>query len=257
MVNYLEFRKSISSELIAVKDRVRNLIGGVHWGEEGRYKENVLMQVLRNYLPDSVRVGTGFVVSGEQCSTQIDIIVYSASITPFFKSGDFVIIEKSGVKGIIEVKTKLEKSQIKKVIKDAHKNGELIESQIFNGIFAYEADLHTTGNALPQSAIDALTHFKGKVNNIAFGSNIFMKYWASGEQRSNMTEHISFYDLPDLAIGYFISNLCEDASGVLLSSEQKEYYYPLEGGKEQKRIPQFEITFPQEQEDATNANTNS
>lgn len=250
MIDYHEFRKSISNELIAVKDRVRNLIGNAHWGEEGRYKENILMQLLRNYLPDNVRVGTGFITCGDQCSTQIDIIVYSASTTPFFKSGDFVIIEKAGVKGIIEVKTKLNKSQISGVIEKAHKNGELIGFPIFNGVFAYETDLRANADALPPSATNALSGFKGRVNNIALGKDIFMKYWESGMQRDNLAEHISFYDIQELAFGYFISNLAEDVSGVLLSPERHAYYYPIDGGKERKRIPQFEITLPQEQEDA-------
>lgn len=30
------------------------VIGNHHWGEYGRYKEFVLMQTLRNYLPDTV-----------------------------------------------------------------------------------------------------------------------------------------------------------------------------------------------------------
>ncbi|MRG88149.1 hypothetical protein [Salinibacillus xinjiangensis] len=38
----VEFQKTISKELYTIKDRVKNLIGDAHWGEEGRYKESVL-----------------------------------------------------------------------------------------------------------------------------------------------------------------------------------------------------------------------
>lgn len=243
MPMYLDFRKSISKELMAVKDRVRNLIGSSHWGEDGHYKEFILMQKLRNYLPDTVRVGTGFVISGEQCSTQIDIIIHLASITPFFKSGDFVIIEKSGVKGIIEVKTRLNKHDLSGVVRKAHENGELIGFPIFNGIFAYESDLRAVDDHLPPADESALRQHKGYLNNIALGTDLFMKYWPMNGLRQNMSEHISFYNLPDLAFGYFISNLAEDVSGRELSEERQRYFYPVEGGKERRRIQELEITF--------------
>jgi hypothetical protein len=255
MPNYLEFQKSISRELIAVKDRVRNFIGHQHWGEDGHYKESVLMQTLRNYLPDTVRVGTGFVIRGEQCSTQIDIIIYLATVTPFFKSGDFIIIDKNGVKGIIEVKTRLDKNDISDVIRKAHENGELIGSSIFNGIFAYESDLCAEDGHLPPAAKSALEQHKGRVNNVAFGANIFMKYWLRDGLRQNSSEHISFYDLPDLAFGYFISNLAEDVSGIIQSEERQRYYYPVESGKETRRMPELEITFNAERGNR-NANPN-
>jgi signal peptidase I len=240
--DYLEFRKSISKELIAVKDRIRNFISDHHWGEDGRFKEYILMQTLRNYLPDSVRVGTGFVISGEQCSGQIDVIVYSASVTPFFHSGDFVIVEKNGVRGIIEVKTRLNKAQVADVVKKAHENGALIDFPIFNGIFAYETDLCAYDVALPPKAKKALKKYKGNVNNIAVGPDIFMKYWSENSLLQNKREHISFYNIIELSFGYFISNLAEDVSGSQLSEERQRYYYPAEGGKEQQRIANFEIT---------------
>lgn len=255
MPNYIEFQKSLSIELIAVKDRVKSFIGNHHWGEDGRYKESVLMQTLRNYLPDTVRIGTGFVISGNRCSTQIDIIIYSASITPFFKSGDFVIVEKSDVKGIIEVKTRLNKYDISNVVEKAHQNGELIDFPIFNGIFAYESDLRTQGDHLPPTAKAALEQYKGRVNNVAFGADVFMKYWPRDCLRQNRNEHISFYGLADLAFGYFISNLAEDISGTMLSEERQRYYYPVDGGKETRRIPELELAFNADEGDG-NINPN-
>lgn len=37
MPNYTKYQKSISDELIATKDRVRNFIDAAHWAEDGRY----------------------------------------------------------------------------------------------------------------------------------------------------------------------------------------------------------------------------
>ncbi len=62
MPQYIRYRESISDELIAVKDRVRSFIGDRHWGEDGKYKEIILSSVMRNALPSSVSIGTGFVI---------------------------------------------------------------------------------------------------------------------------------------------------------------------------------------------------
>jgi len=249
MLDYLGFRKSISNELIAVKDRVRNLIGEKHWGEEGRYKETVLMQVLRNYLPETIKVGTGFVVSNGELSTQIDIIVYQNSIRPFFSTGDFVIIEKSGVKGIIEVKTRLNRKGMAYAIKKAQKNGLLINEPIFNGIFAYESDFDTNTDSLPPSAITALKNNKSGVNHISFGSDFFMRYWSKSELSANSLEHISFYRLNHLSFGYFISNLVEAVSDIIFNDEQQRYYYPITEGKGSREIKRLKIIPLCEQEE--------
>ena len=82
MPNYKSYQKSISDELIAAKNRVRNFIDKAHWAEDGRYKEIVLKELLAEKLPSSVLLGTGFVM-GERLSTQIDIIVYRAPISHF------------------------------------------------------------------------------------------------------------------------------------------------------------------------------
>ena len=76
MPNYLEYQKSISKELLSIKDRLRNFIDDHHWPEDGRYKEIILTDILRKHLPKSVSVGTGFVMGEQGLSTQVDIIIY-------------------------------------------------------------------------------------------------------------------------------------------------------------------------------------
>lgn len=58
MPDYAAYQKSISDELMSVKDRVRNFIDDRHWGEDGRYKEIILSHTLRQHLPERVSVGT-------------------------------------------------------------------------------------------------------------------------------------------------------------------------------------------------------
>jgi len=51
-----EFQKSITKELDTIKNRVRNLIGSSHWGEEGRYKEAILRNVIKRFLPSNLSI---------------------------------------------------------------------------------------------------------------------------------------------------------------------------------------------------------
>lgn len=245
--SYLNYQKSISDELISTMNRVRDFIGGSHWGEDGRYKEVLLSEMLKNILPDSVSIGTGFVINNDKISRQIDIIVYKTDEPIMFKKNNFVIVPAETVLGIIEVKTTLN-STIKEVVEVAHHNGQLIGKHIFNGIFGYETKLNPNRNT--SGMVDNLRAFfisnPGYVNNIAFGKDIFMKYWASGAPTGDYThEHYSFYKMENLAFGYFISNLVED---VYIQTKQsripptlKNMLYPIYNGKEQHRLNRFEI----------------
>lgn len=66
--------KSLAAEITSVKDRVQNLIGGAHWPTVGVGKESVLRAVLRRHLPQSLPIGTGFVILDEGQSNQIDVL---------------------------------------------------------------------------------------------------------------------------------------------------------------------------------------
>ena len=83
-MNTIEFHKTTTKELLAIRDRVRHLVN--HWGEDGRYKEAVLKSVIQRFLPEKYCLSSGFVVKqtnnrGEhEASKQIDIISkYSAN----------------------------------------------------------------------------------------------------------------------------------------------------------------------------------
>lgn len=254
MPNYLEYRRSISKELISIKDRVRNFIDNNHWGEDGRYKEIILSETLKNLLPQNVIVATGFVMGAtNQISKQIDIIIYRKEYPVLFKIADFVVVPKESVVGIIEVKSKLESANIKSTVENCHSNGQLIGDQIFNGIFGYETGFSLNdGNNLGYSIENTLRNNCGYLNNICFGKDYFMKYWDPGNPQINdNVKCYSFYEIEDLAFGYFISNLIEDIyiqtnnrriSGIIKSS-----LYPIEQTKEAHRLDSLEIKIMSEQ----------
>lgn len=88
-----------------------------HRGEIGRLNETHLVRTLRRYLPPKFGIGTGFVVSGGKAisqSPQCDIIIYDAfNNAPFYSSEAWQIFPIEMVYGIIEVKTYLNKTQLR------------------------------------------------------------------------------------------------------------------------------------------------
>lgn len=253
MSDFVAYRKSISQELISTKDRVRNFIDDRHWGEDGRYKEIILEDKIKQLLPSGASVGNGFVMCGENITTsQLDIVVYRTDFPLFFKKESFVIIPKESVLGIIEVKTKLNSSNIRETVKKAHLNGQLIGNKIFNGIFSYENGFCFEGQ-LNTGLKESLENYSRFINNITFGKDYFMKFWK--DERSSMNNifsRYSFYKIDELAFGYFISNLLEVVHCQLKNKELSElmngYLYPIEGGKESYRLCDFDIEIRREEE---------
>ena len=81
-----------------------------HAPSVGSYYEGITRDLLTEYLPGSVKVGTGFVFDTLQrrCSPQLDILVYSElKDSPVYSRGEFVIVNPDAVAGICEVKKKL------------------------------------------------------------------------------------------------------------------------------------------------------
>ena len=109
-INPMEFHKSITYEINSLKNRVLNLIGDAHWSEVGRYREAVLRNVIKRFIPSNISLGTGFIIDKNEegnidISKQIDIIVYDNTYPALFAESDVVITTPANVRGIIEVKT--------------------------------------------------------------------------------------------------------------------------------------------------------
>lgn len=246
-MNNLEFQKSITNELDIVKNRVRSLIGNAHWGEEGRYKEAVLKTVINRFLPNSLSIGTGF-ITGELglgdtiISNQIDLIVYDNSIPVLFREGDFIITTEKNVRAIIEVKSKLNITNLRKVVNDFNSLNQfpLIadngDNRIFKGLFAYENGITNieTNNNFEQE----LRNSRGNINHITVGKNYFVRHW-----RNNLNIHppvnavnpfYSLYKIDDLSFSYFISNLIHISSNQLLD-DRYQFSFPIVGTKEVSR----------------------
>lgn len=246
-IDVMKYQSSISKEFIVLKDRVRSLIGSKHWGEEGRYKEIILMNFLRKHLPKNMAVGTGFIMDGNnynKISSQIDLIIYDDNYPIIFKENDFIIVHSKSVLGIIEVKSKFDKSKLKEVIKAASDNSKLPQlrsRKVFNGIFYYDVGNvnYFNGQNVDPDIKAILREENQGVNHICFGENIFF--------RANTHKEYKFYEIRELSFSYFISNLiemayklCNNYTGGHLDF-LNWFLYPIEETKEAHIIDRIEI----------------
>lgn len=221
-MSLIDYHRNTSDELLALTNKVRNLIE--HWGEDGRYKEAVIKNIIRRFIPEKYFVGTGFVVKqtnirGEHLtSKQIDLIIYDNESPILFKEGDFIILTPDAVRGIIEVKANLQNQNLTQVLKQANENGQFIFSgkinkkeKFFNGIFSFEGyennfNLNTFVENYNNSNIDFLNdlQFKNyKVNHVSLNKDLFIKLWNNDENPH------SLYRIENLSFSFFISNLTD------------------------------------------------
>lgn len=242
MPNYLEYQKSISEELISIKDRLRYFIDDHHWPEDGRYKEIILIDILRKHLPKSVSVGTGFVVGNGRISTQIDIIIYRNDFPTMFQQSDFVILAAEAVLGVIEVKSHIANTtQLIQAINKLTAVSEILGKSTFSGIFSFDGFDGMLNRGVNAHLNSALIGSSGKVNCLCVGNDIFIKYWPPlSLSQANSAAHYSFYKIDNLSFGYFISNLVEDVyiatTGTNLPSTLLDMFYPIENTKEAHKL---------------------
>lgn len=223
-MNTIQFHKTTTNELLAIKDRVRYLIN--HWGEDGRYQEAVLKSVIARFIPEKFCVASGFVIRqsdnvGEHdASNQIDIIIYDRDYPVLFKEGDFAIVTADAVEAVIEVKANLKNQGLEKVIRKSNEIGKFIyngkqnkNNNLFNGVFSYEGYENlkiTRSKAIKENLIKSENSVnsdpflnKFKVNHISFNKNHFYKFW----NQNDNSDGGYIYDIEDLSFSFFISNL--------------------------------------------------
>lgn len=248
-MSLIDYHRTTSSELLALTNKVRNLI--THWGEDGRYKEAVLKNVIRRFLPEKFSIGTGFVIKqtanrGEHLSSkQIDLIIYDDASPVLFKEGDFVILTPDAVRGIIEVKANLQNQGLTAILQQANENGQFIFSgkedkkqKFFNGIFSYEGytnrfDIDTFSENYRNSNRDFETdpnYKKFKVNHVSLNKDWFIKLW-----NKDANPH-SLYNIQDLSFSFFISNLTDTLSN---KSVKKNNFIWYATDKELNLVRQF------------------
>jgi hypothetical protein len=252
-INPKNFQQSITRELDVIKNRVRRLIGSANWAEEGRYKEAVLKNVIRRFLPSNLSVGTGFIVKRDDwdnnqgaVSTQIDIIIYDNTYPVLFSEGDFIVTTEHNIRGVVEVKTRVvnadgQSNSLRKAIKNMNKLSafaklsETGQNRVFKGLFSFDYK----DDIIHDRVKEILRLSNGMINHISLGKDYFIRHWIDGARLEPPVECAShfynIYEIRDLSFSYFISNLLHMASNKDMS-ERSWFSFPIPGTKETERI---------------------
>lgn len=115
-----EIKYTASELLKSAAEQLRNEFNNIrktvpHYGEAGEEVEQILIEFLNNYLPKRFRASSGFILdSNNQISKQCDVIVYDHLLSPVYRaSNNALILPNHHVAAVLEVKSKLNKSQLK------------------------------------------------------------------------------------------------------------------------------------------------
>ena len=104
----------IEAEGLVAKVQQSNLFS--HMGDRGEFREQIIQQFLRPFLPPCYGLSPGEVFSsdGEQ-SAQVDIVIYDAVFsTVLFRSNTRMLFPAESIFGSIEVKSSLSLSELEK-----------------------------------------------------------------------------------------------------------------------------------------------
>lgn len=226
-MNIEKYFKSLSLELTALKDRVRDFINDAHWLSDGEWKEGVLRSVIARNLPSEIKIGRGFIMTPLGVSTQIDILLYSSASPVLFRDGHLVIIQPEAVKGVIEVKTRLKQKDLKDAINKIKLIGEMLpkENNAFLAIFSYDID-----SLNKQRVLNLLRKETNNINQIVhllcLGDSRFIRYWDISPELTNRSTHAIWhsYRLDKLAYGYFIHNVLLSLSPEYIDNNQSLWF---------------------------------
>lgn len=85
-----------------------------HPGARGSLAENLLRELIREFLPQRWAVGTGFIMDAERGrSNQVDLIIYDQlTASPVYRDGELVILPPNTARVAVEVKSKLDAERI-------------------------------------------------------------------------------------------------------------------------------------------------
>lgn len=234
--------KSLTLELEALTNRVRSFIRGSHWPTDGEWKESILRSFLRRNLPESVQVGRGFVITENDTSKQIDILIYDSTKPVLFRDGDLVFVTPDAVLGIIEVKASLNSTTFKKSIEKLCDNAELIQveypGQRVYGLFSFKDQTRRIETTLGAVQASVGGNWARIVHCICLGDSKFIRYWNLDPEEKRLLDKWHAYRLEGMAPGYFIHNIIERICPQSVAQNQA-LWYPQEG-KEHHKIGEID-----------------
>jgi hypothetical protein len=228
-MNITDYYRSLAAELRSLKNRVRNYIEDSHWQTDGEWKESVLRSVLFRNMPETAKIGRGFVVSQHYSTSQIDVLLYRHDSPVFFREGDLVFVPPEGVLGVLEVKTNVDATATEEALSKLALMRSKIESNVNDGIlfglFAYDVSGTPNSTALDKLQKAHRQH-KAVVDLVCLGDSRFIKWWKHNPNGGAAYDRWHSYTLPELAPGYFLHNVLVHMSGERYWINQDVWWFP-------------------------------
>jgi len=154
--------------MLAQANRVRQLIGDIHWLSDGFHKETLLRGLLERHLPAGVACARGFVFDPENgISREQDILVLDETrMAPLFRSGELAIVFPECVLAAISVKTKSGRTEILDSL-DGLRSVFRLCTDIWTGVYCFDS------SPLPANAE---TVYKRLADGLKDGSGARLQY---------------------------------------------------------------------------------
>ncbi len=85
--------------------------------EDGKYREELIRDFLKNIIPSKYSITNGFIIdSDKNMSDEMDIIIYDTNYVPPFFKETYSVIPIESVIAVIQVKTTLSKKELAKAV---------------------------------------------------------------------------------------------------------------------------------------------
>jgi hypothetical protein len=225
-LDYQPIYKSLGIELISLKDRIRQLIGDRHWQADGEWKESVLRNVIRRYLPNQILIQRGFIVEDNFQSGQIDILFTDYRWPTLFTDGELAIVRLYAVRGIIEVKTTLYSGKVTKALQKLLRDSAGVcfpgTDRLF-ALFAYDHDMGDSAHEILFDKLQATADGKpgNVISTVVAGPNLIIRYV---EVEDNLyCNEWRAYQVEGEAFGYFIAIALRSLIGETIDSHDWQW----------------------------------
>jgi hypothetical protein len=230
-----KYFETLTTEMLALKDRVRLYIENRHWQSDGEWKESVLRAILRRHLPADIGVGRGFIIKPETTSTQLDVLLYDKNKPVLFQDGEFVMVTPDATRGVIEVKTRVSPNQYEQVLLKLADVAELVSSSLsqsprFFGLFAYEP-IPNHQDLLEELCLAVRNQNRRVIHCMTFGPSTFVRYWPlapTDPRPRHEYRRWHAYQLENKAPAYFVHNVVDHLSPQW-ADQNNQIWYPEEG----------------------------
>lgn len=124
----IEYFESYANEIASKFRRLQNIVG--HPVASGDYHEEVLREILRNFLSKRFSVKKGFIYAGsDNVSRQMDVMIIDENCPAayIFQEGDFAVVLPQAVVAVMEVKTTFRAAEFDMAIENIASAKKLME----------------------------------------------------------------------------------------------------------------------------------